>query len=143
MKVFKWLKDVLTPDCAGCCGAAEFPPTPTHDCEVYTDRAGEWRWRIRVVNSNIVADSGEGYKNRADLDAVWEHIVADCKADQFNVEFYHDVSGEARWRWKHKNGNIVADSGEGYKNSIDCIETFVNLAWAIQHGMCSKAKKDL
>lgn len=34
--------------------------------EVYTDKAGEYRWRLKAPNGNIIADSGEGYKNRTD-----------------------------------------------------------------------------
>jgi hypothetical protein len=37
-----------------------------HHVEVYVDAAGENRWRINV-DDDIVADSGEGYKNRKDL----------------------------------------------------------------------------
>jgi uncharacterized protein YegP (UPF0339 family) len=33
--------------------------------EVFKDRAGEWRWRLRAANGRIIADSGEGYKQRA------------------------------------------------------------------------------
>jgi uncharacterized protein YegP (UPF0339 family) len=37
------------------------------------------------------------------------------------VEFYQDVQGEWRWRAKNgDNGNIVADSSEGYENKEDC-----------------------
>jgi uncharacterized protein YegP (UPF0339 family) len=32
---------------------------------VYQDRAGEWRWRVRSINGEIVAVSGEGYVNRS------------------------------------------------------------------------------
>lgn len=34
--------------------------------ELYKDKAGEFRWRLRHDNGNIIADSGEGYKNKAD-----------------------------------------------------------------------------
>jgi len=34
--------------------------------EVYTDKAGEWRWRFRASNSKIIADSSEGYKEKSD-----------------------------------------------------------------------------
>ena len=34
--------------------------------EVYKDAAGEWRWRLRAANHEIIATSGEGYKNKAD-----------------------------------------------------------------------------
>ncbi|WP_416841196.1 HVO_2922 family protein [Haloferax sp. DFSO52] len=29
-------------------------------------------------------------------------------------ELYTDIDGEYRWRLVHDNGNILADSGEGY-----------------------------
>jgi amphi-Trp domain-containing protein len=34
--------------------------------ELYRDKAGKWRWRLRHDNSNIVADSGEGYSRKID-----------------------------------------------------------------------------
>ena len=34
--------------------------------EVYKDGRGEWRWRLRAANHEIIATSGEGYKNKAD-----------------------------------------------------------------------------
>ena len=32
---------------------------------IYRDRDGEWRWRRTAPNGNIIADSAEGYNNRA------------------------------------------------------------------------------
>ncbi|HDN19804.1 MAG TPA: DUF1508 domain-containing protein [Candidatus Acetothermia bacterium] len=29
-------------------------------------------------------------------------------------ELYKDAAGEYRWRLRHENGNVIADSGEGY-----------------------------
>ena len=34
--------------------------------EVYKDRGGEWRWKLRASNSRVIADSSEGYKNKQD-----------------------------------------------------------------------------
>jgi uncharacterized protein YegP (UPF0339 family) len=31
---------------------------------VYKDGAGEWRWRLKAANGRVIADSGEGYKDR-------------------------------------------------------------------------------
>ncbi len=36
------------------------------------------------------------------------------------VKFYRDDAGEYRWRLIASNGNIIADSGEGYINKGDC-----------------------
>ncbi len=33
--------------------------------EIYKDRAGEWRWRLKAANGKKVGDSGEGYKRAA------------------------------------------------------------------------------
>ncbi|MGD9143706.1 MAG: YegP family protein [Dehalococcoidia bacterium] len=33
--------------------------------ELYKDKAGEYRWRLRHENGNIIADSGQGYSSRA------------------------------------------------------------------------------
>lgn len=33
---------------------------------VYKDHKSEWRWRLKASNGAIIADSGEGYKNRQD-----------------------------------------------------------------------------
>lgn len=31
-------------------------------------------------------------------------------------ELYEDTAGEYRWRLRHDNGNVIADSGEGYSS---------------------------
>jgi len=37
--------------------------------EVYKDVKGEFRWRLKAVNQRVIADSGEGYRNKADCTA--------------------------------------------------------------------------
>lgn len=36
--------------------------TPAID--IYRDTRGEWRWRLQAANGRIIADSGEGYRDR-------------------------------------------------------------------------------
>ncbi len=44
---------------------------------------GEWRWRIIAKNGNVLADGGEGYKNKKDaknglraaLDILLSHLL--------------------------------------------------------------------
>ncbi len=38
-----------------------------------------------------------------------------------SFEVFKDKKGEFRWRLRHQNGNIIADSGEGYSAKADCI----------------------
>ncbi|MGF1483678.1 MAG: YegP family protein [Opitutales bacterium] len=34
--------------------------------EVYEDKAGEYRWRLKADNGQNIANGGEGYKQKAD-----------------------------------------------------------------------------
>jgi uncharacterized protein YegP (UPF0339 family) len=43
--------------------------------EVYRDRGKRWRWRLRAVTGDIVADSGQGYANKGDCIDMVERIV--------------------------------------------------------------------
>ncbi|MBV9077390.1 MAG: DUF1508 domain-containing protein [Methylobacteriaceae bacterium] len=40
--------------------------------ELYKDHAGDWRWRLRTTNGDVIADSAEGYRHRGDC----EHGIA-------------------------------------------------------------------
>jgi uncharacterized protein YegP (UPF0339 family) len=33
---------------------------------IYKDTKGEWRWQLLAANNKIIADSAEGYVNKAD-----------------------------------------------------------------------------
>jgi uncharacterized protein YegP (UPF0339 family) len=55
-----------------------------------------------------------------------EHVVPDpmpkfrgkelVGVSKATFELYEDAEGKYRWRLVHDNGNIIADSGEGYAN---------------------------
>ncbi|WP_436935701.1 HVO_2922 family protein [Halovenus marina] len=83
--------------------------------ELYEDAAGEYRWRLLHENGNIIADSGQGYASRQKakqgLESVKRNVDEGGNAD---FEVYEDNAGEYRWRLVHRNGNIIADGGEGY-----------------------------
>jgi len=90
--------------------------------ELYEDSAGEYRWRLRHDNGNIIADSGEGYASKSGAQDAIERVQGYApEADVLDVgqaafEIYEDAAEEWRWRLRHRNGNIVADSGEGYSS---------------------------
>ena len=96
--------------------------------EVYEDNRGEYRWRLRHDNGNIIADSGEGYASRSGAREAVERVqgyapeadVLDTERAAF--EIYEDNAGEYRWRLRHRNGNILSDSGEGYSSRSAAVE---------------------
>lgn len=88
--------------------------------DVYEDNAGEYRWRLRGGNQQIIADSGEGYDSRDGAEEAVARVQKySPEADVLDIgrasfEIYEDSGGEHRWRLRHRNGNILMDSGEGY-----------------------------
>ena len=88
--------------------------------ELFEDNAGEWRWRLRHDNGNVIGDSGEGYASKSNakraLERVREHVAAAdyLRVDPAAFEVYRDKGGKWRWRLIHENGNVLADSGQGY-----------------------------
>jgi len=103
--------------------------------EVYEDNAGEYRWRLVHDNGNVIADPGEGYSRRSGVTEAVERIQQVAgEADTLEYEpaafeLYADAADEWRWRLRHRNGRILADSGEGYasrRNAKDGIESVRN-----------------
>jgi len=43
------------------------------------------------------------------------------------IEIYEDSVGEWRWNLVHRNGNIMADSSEGYKTKAGVIKALENV----------------
>ena len=103
---------------------------PTEDAEVasqatfelFEDAEGGWRWRLVHENGNVIGDSGEGYASKSNakraMNRVREHVAgADyLRIDPAAFEIYRDAAGDHRWRLVHENGNVLADSGEGYSS---------------------------
>jgi uncharacterized protein YegP (UPF0339 family) len=106
--------------------------------ELYKDNDGKHRWRLVHDNGNIIADSGEGYsskqKARQGIESVTKNAspASYLRFDPASFEIYRDSAGEWRWRFVHKNGNILAAASEGYsrrrdaKRSVDSIREDVS-----------------
>jgi len=60
----------------------------------------------------------EGGRASLDIELEWDEadgaIDVGTAASKARFEVYEDSAGEHRWRLVHDNGNIIADSGEGY-----------------------------
>lgn len=37
--------------------------------KLYKDKENQWRWALHATNHKKIADSGEGYNNKADCEA--------------------------------------------------------------------------
>lgn len=60
--------------------------------EMQKDGKGEWRWRLRATNGNIIADSGEGYRHREDCER--GIAIVKSSADAPIVDMSAQIAGE-------------------------------------------------
>jgi len=72
---------------------------------------------LKSSNGQVIATSGQGYKDKRDCKNAIDRIKKDAKKLKF--ETYDDAKGEVRWRLKSTNGQIIATSGQGYKDKRD------------------------
>lgn len=93
--------------------------------EVYKDKGGEFRFRIKAGNGETLATSGEGYKKKESAKNAIERIQKD--SDKLIYEVYEDKKEEHRFRIKAKNGNVLASSSEGYKDKSDAEKAMTSI----------------
>ena len=60
--------------------------------EIHKDATGDWRWRLRTQNGNVVADSAEGYRQRQDCERGIEIVRAASTATI--VDMSAKIAGE-------------------------------------------------
>jgi len=53
--------------------------------EIYTDKSGEWRWRMKASNGRIVATGGEGFKRHSSCRASLYNVWGTFSDDDFDV----------------------------------------------------------
>jgi hypothetical protein len=58
--------------------AAEKPKAAAATFEVYQDKGGEYRWRLRALNSQILATAPDGYKEKRSCLAAIESVKRDA-----------------------------------------------------------------
>jgi uncharacterized protein YegP (UPF0339 family) len=46
---------------------------------IYTNKAGEYRWQLRNAHKRVLADSGESYKSKKDVQYVINALKRDIK----------------------------------------------------------------
>jgi large subunit ribosomal protein L21 len=101
---------------------------------VIFEEAGEWRWRLVASNGEPVAVSEQGFSSKSGvvrtLDVVRRNVAEaeghteatdDEKAGQ-GFEIYED-SGEWRWRLRASNGEVVAESEQGFSSKSGVVRS--------------------
>ena len=112
---------------------ANAPEGGDAEFEIFEDNRGKHRWRLVHANGNLIADSGQGYASKSGAeDAVSRVRKYAPGAPHLDIgtaafEIYEDSAEEYRWRLRHRNGNTLADSGEGYGSRRQAEDAVVRL----------------
>lgn len=120
-------------------GPAEYlHPDPTA-IEIYRDEAGSWRWRLLHCNGNVLAGSGDDYETRADVRAAIDSIREEIET--IEIEVYEDEAGEFRWRFGDDDRVIADSSGyasrDGAEQAVERLRTFMPEADLIDVGQAA------
>jgi uncharacterized protein YegP (UPF0339 family) len=119
-------------------GASEAPARAL-TFEMYPDRSNEHRWRLLASNGQIIATSGQGYKDKRDCKNAIERIKKDA-ATKLKFETYEDNAKQHRWRLLASNGQTIATSGQGYKDRRDCEHAIDVIKKGAEHAKVEEAK---
>ena len=82
--------------------------------ELYTDKAGEFRFRLKAGNGQIILAS-EGYKKRASAENGIESVRKNAPEDA-RYERKDTASGKAMFNLKAANGQVIGTS-ESYNST--------------------------
>jgi uncharacterized protein YegP (UPF0339 family) len=93
--------------------------------EVYADRSGKSRWRLRSPNGQIVASAGAAFANRSNAKRAAKAFQANAVKSSF--EIYADRKGKHRWRAVSRNGQIVASGGEAFESQSSAKRAATNV----------------
>jgi uncharacterized protein YegP (UPF0339 family) len=87
--------------------------------ELYKDKAGEFRWRLKD-GDKVLATAGQGYKAKADAKHGVEVMQKSGDKDaKTRYEVYEDKGKQYRWKFIASNGNEMAASAVGYKTKSE------------------------
>jgi large subunit ribosomal protein L21 len=106
--------------------------------EIFEDKAGQWRWRLRARNGELVAMSEQGFttkagvvralevvrRNTAEAEGHEEITPAEDGGETKTVkgfEIYEDKSGHWRWRLRAGNGEILAIPEQGFSSKAGVV----------------------
>lgn len=82
-------------------------------------------WRVWNAEPLTIAGWGDRWPDEVVRQEQAKLTTKEVTMDHAEVEFYEDSAGEHRWRLKARNGQILADSGEGYSDEAGAVRGFV------------------
>jgi large subunit ribosomal protein L21 len=117
---------------------ADTAAATTRGFEIFEDKSGQWRWRLRAANGELVAMSEQGFASKASvvrtLGVVRKNVAAaedhvELTADEAaegktakGFEIFEDKAGQWRWRLRAANGELVAIPEQGFASKAGVVK---------------------
>jgi uncharacterized protein YegP (UPF0339 family) len=94
-------------------------PRKEHDVnfEVYDDKGGKPRWRLKAPNGQTTASSGEAFSSTANAKRAAENFKARAATATFDV--HENTGGNYSWRATSSNGQTIATAGEAFSSKAN------------------------
>ncbi len=86
-----------------------------HHFELYEDRSGRYRFRLRANNGQVMVASSDAYHTPQAA----EDAIRRVQSGRLASQIYQDGRGEYRWRMA-EGGDTIAVSSEGYSTRRSC-----------------------
>ena len=86
------------------------------DIEHYEGRDGDYYWRLRDSNGEIIADGAEGYSSESGVRDAIENVKEEVSDGSADFESFEGDDSDYYWRLRDSNGEIIADGAEGYSS---------------------------
>lgn len=93
--------------------------------ECYKDKAGEFRFRLKAGNGEIILSS-EGYKSKASCDNGIASVKKNC-LDEKCFDKKQTDSGKFRFNLKSTNGQVIGTS-QSYESESGCDNGIASVA---------------
>ena len=110
---------------------ATVSPAPAADpemkFELYKDRAGDYRWRLKGPDGAVLAVSAIGHKQSADAKAGLETFRKSGSAGDLKFDTFIDESNRHCWRLVSESGETVAVSNGGFKAAAEADRAIATL----------------
>jgi uncharacterized protein YegP (UPF0339 family) len=96
------------------------PGTSRLTFEIFKDDGGQFRWRLKAGNGEIIATAGQAFSTMRGARESVDRIQEGAGKGAYTAEVYQDNAQKHRWRLVAKNGQTVAGSSQGYSAKADC-----------------------
>src|SRR5690606_38335350 len=99
----------------------------------FRDAAGQWRWRMKADNHEIIAASHRGWDAP---EQVAENVrrMADALIAPVDVGVLEGANREWRWHVDDEHGDTLGKSSEGFVSRRNCEENLALVSYRFMHG---------